>query len=279
MTRDQEDPRSNGAPAIRMVAVSPPRPWPGRRGPVQGGRCSEPVGQHRPPVHHWGTICRERLLPHRKPIGSPIATRYEYQTRAQGGLVAGKIPGLTTLRPASRGVHHHLALLARGRGRHHAQDSHQPLARAAGAVPLAAARREGKANHTSPARRGSASLQGQEDVLLPDCPARRGWTRGRIQREVLLNAGPARTGARLPDRRPVCAHRAGTHSRQARCATCAYQKTPVRATGSNGLNTHHPPAGGGRVVNQGKGLRVGAVRRPAAGRTRGRGKEYQDEGP
>ena len=83
------------------------------------------------------------------------------------------------------------------------------------------------------------------------------------------------TGARLPDRRPVCAHRAGTHSRQARCATCAYQKTPVRATGSNGLNTHHPPAGGGRVVNQGKGLRVGAVRRPAAGRTRGRGKEYR----
>ena len=90
---------------------------------------------------------------------------------------------------------------------------------------------------------------------------------------------PHGRGPRLPDRRPVCAHRAGTHSRQARCATCAYQKTPIRATGSNGLNTHQPAAGGGRVVNQGKGLRVGAVRRPAAGRTRGRGKEYQDEGP
>ena len=122
MTRDQEDPRSDGAPAVRMGSVSPPRPWPGRRGPVQGGRCSEPVGQHRPPVHHWGTICRERLLPHRKPIGSPIATRYEYQTRAQGGLVAGKIPGLTTLRPASRAVHHRRALLARVRGQAQAQD-------------------------------------------------------------------------------------------------------------------------------------------------------------
>ena len=49
-------------------------------------------------------------------IGSPIATRYEYQTRAQGGLVAVKIPGLTTLRPASRAVHHRRALLARVRG-------------------------------------------------------------------------------------------------------------------------------------------------------------------
>ena len=110
-----------------MGPVSPPRPWPGRRGPVrrgpvQGGRCSEPVGQHWPPVHHRGTICRERLAPHRKPIGSPIATRYEYQTRAQGGLMSAKIPGLTTLRPASRGVHHHLALLARVRGQAQAQD-------------------------------------------------------------------------------------------------------------------------------------------------------------
>ena len=128
MTRDQEAPRPDGAPAIRMGPVSPPRPWPGRRGPVQGGRRSEPAGQHWPPVHHRGTICRERLLPHGKPmsekepIGSPIATRYEYQTRAQGGLVAGKIPGLTTLRPASRGVHHHLALLARVRGQAQAQD-------------------------------------------------------------------------------------------------------------------------------------------------------------
>ena len=128
MTRDQEAPRPDGAPAIRMGPVSPPQPWPGRRGPVQGGRCSEPAGQHRPPVHHRGTICRERLLPHRKPIGekevigSPIATRYEYQTRAQGGLVAGKIPGLTTLRPASRAVHHRRALLARVRGQAQAQD-------------------------------------------------------------------------------------------------------------------------------------------------------------
>ena len=128
MTRDQEPPQSDGAPAIRMGPVSPPRPWPGRRGPVQGGRCSEPVGQHWPPVHHWGTICRERLLPHGKPmsekevIGSPIATRYEYQTRAQGGLVAGKIPGSMTLRPASRAVHHRRALLARVRGQAQAQD-------------------------------------------------------------------------------------------------------------------------------------------------------------
>ena len=172
MTRDQEAPRSDGAPAIRMGPVSPPRPWPGRRVPVQGGRCSEPVGQHRPPVHHRGTICRERLLPHRKPmsekevIGTPIATRYEYQTRAQGGMVAGKIPGLTTLRPASRAVHHRRALLARVRGQAQAQDF--PAAsgpRRGGLCTAPAARREGKENHTSPARRGSASLQRQEDAV------------------------------------------------------------------------------------------------------------------
>ncbi len=133
MIRDQEAPRPDGAPTIRMGSVSPPRPWPEgrgpvRRGPVQGGRCSEPVGQHWPPVHHRGTICRERLAPHRKlmrekeVIGSPIATRYEYQTRAQGELVAVKIPGLTTLRPASRAVHHRRALLARVRGQAQAQD-------------------------------------------------------------------------------------------------------------------------------------------------------------
>ena len=84
-------------------------------------------------------------------------------------------------------------------------------------------------------------------LFVSTCPARRGWTRGRTQREVLLNAGPARTGARLTDRRPVCAHRAGTHRRQARCATCAYRKTPIQATGSNGLNTHQPAASAWRV--------------------------------
>ena len=193
MIRDQEAPRPDGAPTIRMGSVSPPRPWPGRRGPVprgpvQGGRCSEPVGQHWPPVHHRGTICRERLAPHRKPmsekevIDSPIATRYEYQTRAQGGMVAVKSPGLTTLRPASRAVHHRRALLARVRGQAQAQDFSAASGPRRGGCAPAAARREGKENHTSPARRGSTGR------LHPP-------NRSRDHR-------PAWTGARFKDRRP-----------------------------------------------------------------------------
>ena len=180
-------------------------------------------------------------------MARPLPPDKSTRARAQGGLMSVKIPGLTTLRPASRAVHHRRALLARGRGRHHAQDSHQPQARAAGAVPLAAARREGKETHTSPARRGSASVQRQKDVLLPDCPARRGST-GRLHPpNRSRDHRPAWPGARFKDRRPVCAHRAGTHRRQARCASCAYQKTPIRATGSNGLNTHQPAPSAWRV--------------------------------
>ena len=52
---------------------------------------------------------------------------------------------------------------------------------------------------------------------------------------------PHGRGHRFPGPAPgVRTPGAGTHSRQARCATCAYRKTPIRATGSNGL---HPPAG------------------------------------
>ena len=135
-------------------------------------------------------------------MARPLPPDKSTRARAQGGLVSAKIPGLMTLRPASRGVHHHLALLARGRGRHHAQDSHQPRARAAGAVPLSAARREGKETHTSPARRGSASVQRQKDVLLPDCPARRGST-GRLHPpNRSRDHRPAWPGARFKDRRP-----------------------------------------------------------------------------
>ena len=209
MIRDQEAPRPDGAPMIRMGSVSPPRPWPGRRGPVQGGRCSEPVGQHWPPVHHRGTICRERLAPHRKPmsekevIDSPIATRYEYQTRAQGGMVAVKIPGLTTLRPASRAVHHRRALLARVRGQAQAQDF--PAAsgpRRGGCAPRRGATGEERKPHKPRTDGDPPACKDKRMLFVSTCPARRGWTRGRTQREVLLNAGPAQAGARLPDRRP-----------------------------------------------------------------------------
>ena len=209
MIRDQEAPRPDGAPAIRMGSVSPPRPWPGRRGPVQGGRCSEPVGRHWPPVHHRGTICRERLAPHRKPmsekevIGSPIATRYEYQIRAQGGMVAGKIPGLTTLRPASRAVHHRRALLARVRGQAQAQDfSAASGPRRGGCAPRRGATGGGRTDTQAPHGRGSARVQGQTDVLLPDFPARRGFTGFTLRFQAGRAHRPAQAGARLTDRRP-----------------------------------------------------------------------------
>ena len=127
-------------------------------------------------------------------IGSPIATRYEYQTRAQGGLVAGKIPGLTTLRPASRAVHHRRALLARVRGQAQAQD-----------FPATSGPRRGGRGRTytqAPHDGGPPVCKDKRMLFVSTCPARRGWTRGRAQREVLLNAGPAQAGARLPDRRP-----------------------------------------------------------------------------
>ena len=218
MIRDQEAPRPDGAPTIRMGSVSPPRPWPGRRGPVQGGRCSEPVGRHWPPVHHRGTICRERLAPHRKPmsenevIGSPIATRYEYQTRAQGGLMSVKIPGLTTLRPASRAVHHRRALLARVRGQAQAQDYPAASGPRRGGCAPAAARREGQDGHTSPARRGSASMQGQEDAVRQHLPRTTGVDPRTSSTRSSTQCRPRAGGGTPPGPAARCAHTGPRHT-------------------------------------------------------------------
>ena len=254
MIRDQEAPRPDGAPAIRMGSVSPPRPWPGRRGPVPGGRCSEPVGRHWPPVHHRGTICRERLAPHRKPmsekevIGSPIATRYEYQTRAQGGLVAVKIPGLTTLRPASRAVHHRRALLARVRGQAQAQDySAASGPRRGGCAPRRGAPGGVGRTHKPRTDGDPPACKDKRMFCFLTSPPDGGSPASLCASKLAERTAPRRRGHASRTGGPVCAHRAGTHRRQAGCATCASWKTPIRATGSNGLNTHQPAASAWRV--------------------------------
>jgi hypothetical protein len=233
---------------------SPVRRGPVRRGPVQGGRCSEPVGQHWPPVHHRGTICRERLAPHRKPmrekevIDSPIATRYEYQTRAQGGMVAVKIPGSTTLRPASRAVHHRRALLARVRGQAQAQDfSSASGPRRGGCAPRRGA--PGGAGRTHKPRMTGVRQHAKTRGCCSSAPAPHdgGGPEDELNEKFYSMQAPRRRGHASRTGGPVCAHRAGTHRRQARCATCAYRKTPIRATGSNGLNTHQPAASAWRV--------------------------------
>ena len=195
-------------------------------------------------------------------------------------LVAGKIPGSMTLRPASRAVHHRRALLARVRGQAQAQDF--PAAsgpRRGGCAPRRGA--PGGAGRTHKPRMRGVRQHAKTKGCCSSAPAPHdgGGPEDEFNEKFYSMQAPHGRGHSLPDRRPVCAHRAGTHSRQARCATCAYRKTPIRATGSNGL---HPPAGSFCLagLNYGKGRRrVGAVRRPAAGRTRGRGKEYQNEGP
>ncbi len=150
-------------------------------------------------------------------MARPLPPDKSTRARAQGGLMSAKIPGLMTLRPASRGVHHHLALLARGRGRHHAQDSHQPQARAAGAVPLSSARRGVGWTHKPRKGGGPPACKDKRMLFLSTCPARRGST-GALQppsggRHTAPHGrgSDLRTGAR-------CAHTGPGHTAARRIA-------------------------------------------------------------
>ena len=60
----------------------------------------------------------------------------------------------------------------------------------------------GRTDTQAPHGRGSARVQGQTDVLLPDFPARRGFTGFTLRFQAGRAHRPAQAGARLPDRRP-----------------------------------------------------------------------------
>ena len=78
----------------------------------------------------------------------------------------------------------------------------QPRVRAAGAVPPPRRDGRGRTDTQAPHGRGSARLQGQTDVLLPDFPARRGFTGFTLRFQAGQAHRPAQAGARLTDRRP-----------------------------------------------------------------------------
>ena len=66
--------------------------------------------------------------------------------------------------------HNLRALLTRARGQPQTQDFPPASGPRRGGCAPAAARREGQDGHTSPARRGSASMQGQEDAVRQHLP-------------------------------------------------------------------------------------------------------------